>query len=230
MLSNAAVCIIFLAVAKGSPTPKLPLQLQSSFSANQTEAPHKSTTVFETYHLRCDGSNLMEVNTPSSLFAIDNPRPRFTWAARHNQKGQQQAAYRLVVKEHRRDVAFDALPVVFDSGRVHSDQPHHKYSGTPKLHSDTLYVWRVTLWDVSGRQSATSMSSSFRFALADETDWTGVRWLAGNNKMNNNLLRSTFNVSDPGAVQVCHVGTNHLPCDRIFVFHRPTHSVHRALD
>ena len=144
----------------------------------------------------------MEVSNPSVIFSIDNPRPRFTWAARHPERGQQQTAYRLVLKEHRRDIAFDALPTVFDSGRVFTSRPSHQYAGTSKLLSDTVYVWRVVLWDVTSRQSTPSAPAKFRFALANEVDWTGVRWIAGNNKMNNNLLRSTFNVTDPGAVQV----------------------------
>ena len=160
------------------------------------------TSAFEAYHLRCDGSNLEEVHNPSTAFAIDNPRPRFTWAARHHERGQRQAAYRLVLREHRRDAAFDALPLVFDSGRLLSTRPSHEFTGEPVLRSDTEYAWQVVLWDARGRQSTPSRPASFRFALANQTDWEGVAWVSGNNKMNNNLLRSTFNITDPASVQV----------------------------
>ena len=166
------------------------------------------TSAFEAYHLRCDGSNLEEVHNPSTAFAIDNPRPRFTWAARHHERGQRQTAYRVVLKEHRRDRAFDALPLVFDSGRVPSAHPSHEYRGEAVLRSDTVYVWQVVLWDANGQQSTPSSTASFRFALADQTDWEGVAWVSGNNRMNNNLLRSTFNVTDPASVQVCSLSNS----------------------
>lgn len=178
---------------------------------------------FKVYRLRCDGSNLLE-STAATAFSIDNPQPRFTWAASHPERGQRQMAYRVVVKlyntsrsRHKKEdnIDFSSLRTLWDSGRVVSAEPSHSFAVTTavdaagaraavaavdNLQSDTYYAWSVTLWDSEGRPSDTAVLASFHVALLHQDDWTGVGWVAGNSKMNHNMLRATFRSPEPAAV------------------------------
>jgi hypothetical protein len=180
---------------------------------------------FEAYRLRCDGSNL-RASTPSAAFSIDNPHPRFAWAASHPVRGERQTAYRVVVKQvigsstrnddDDDDQEFAPQTTVWDSGRVLSAEPSHRFGAAAAastgnvtagaaghlspLRSDTYYSWSVTLWDSSGRASAPAAPARFHVALLHQEDWKGVGWVAGNAKMNHNMLRATFGVADPATV------------------------------
>ena len=86
---------------------------------------------FTTSSLRCDGSNFGESHSPSTNFAIDNPRPTFTWANEHTRRGERQTAFELVLREHRRGggsaMAFEQMPLIWSSGRIMSSEPSLTY-------------------------------------------------------------------------------------------------------
>ena len=161
-----------------------PPAVPSVNASDGNTAASASVPGFAPYRLRCDGSNLRG-GTASASFAIDNRRPRFTWAAVHPERGQRQSAYRIEIKESYGDPdGFNTLPHVWDSGRVESSEPSHDSAGTATAEtinsttvflprSDTVYLWQVTLWDLNGRRSTSGPTASEVLRVAD--GFTGNR-------------------------------------------------------
>ncbi len=104
--------------------------------------------------------------------AVDTARPRFSWELRHNERGQVQSAYEVVIST---GVSADTA-VVWDSGRVASaDSTQVLYAG-PALRSDTAYSWKVRSWDGQGRESGWSAPARFETGLLSGEGWGG-RWI-----------------------------------------------------
>ena len=77
---------------------------------------------------------------------VDEPRPRFSWQLRSQERSAAQSAYRIEVH------AGDTL--VWDSGKVVSRQNSQvEYAGAP-LKPRTHYWWRVRVWDERGLDCA----------------------------------------------------------------------------
>ena len=156
---------------------------------------------FTTSGLRCDGSNFGESHSPSTNFAIDNPRPTFTWANEHTRRGERQTAFELVLREHRRGggsaMAFEQMPLIWSSGRVMSSEPSLTYpSHAPALRSGVSYAWTVRYYDSTGTPSSFAAAGPARLhvALLTDDEWAGVAWL-GDDKVN--LFRASFTVAEP---------------------------------
>ena len=108
--------------------------------------------------------------------------PRFSWKLRGALRAQTQLAYRVLVYEKK-----GAL--VWDSGKVYSNESVGiAYAGKP-LKSQTEYVWRVCVWD-SEENSCESAEAGFETGL-DEKDWQGAEWI-GANTQGAPYLRKTF--------------------------------------
>ena len=76
---------------------------------------------------------------------IDEVAPRFSWNYESDERGQEQTAYRIVVKDEEENV-------VWDTKKVKSDEMNNiVYSGDP-LQSFTRYTWYVQAWDVNGEE------------------------------------------------------------------------------
>ncbi len=78
---------------------------------------------------------------------IDEVQPRFSWKLESDQKDTVQAAYHLTVSNGE---------VMWDSGRVDSDQSILiEYMGA-MLEARTAYTWNVTVWDNHGERAEAS--------------------------------------------------------------------------
>lgn len=106
---------------------------------------------------------------------VSPERLRFSWIVPSIGEGVRQGAYRLqmagsVAVLRRRS------GVVWDSGRIHSDwSTAVPYTG-PVLQEDSVYYWRVQVWDQHGR--AAEWSDPQRLITAAGAGWSGVPiWL-----------------------------------------------------
>ena len=93
--------------------------------------------------------------------------PVFSWSMRSDERGGRQTAYRIVVLHGKE--------IVWDSGRVESDENVSvHYAGAP-LCPRTRYVWRAIAWDAAGRE-AHSAPAWFETGKLSEP-WA-ARWIA----------------------------------------------------
>ena len=83
-------------------------------------------------------------NHMENPLGIDS-EPIFSWRMRSEERGNRQTAYRIVVSRGE--------DIVWDSGRVESDENVSvHYKGAP-LCPRTRYTWNVTAWDAAGRKA-----------------------------------------------------------------------------
>src|SRR5690554_6667173 len=77
---------------------------------------------------------------------IDREQPLLQWKIRDGRRGAKQTAWQVIVSDSR-ESAEEGEGVVWDSGKVNSDQSVHvPYAGTD-LESGKTYYWRVRIWD-----------------------------------------------------------------------------------
>lgn len=97
--------------------------------------------------------------------------PRFSWQVKSNERNQVQSASQIQVW-----AAHSPEQLIWDSGKTPSNQQSLvPYEGLA-LESNTLYHWRVRVWDRKDCASAWSDNASFRTALLDTSEWVAT-WI-----------------------------------------------------
>lgn len=119
-------------------------------------------------------TDLMTDNVKNPV-GIDNTTPHFSWKMQSSTTGQKQTAYEIIVST---DKTFqDSSAVVWNPGKVSSDQSIDiAYQGTP-LQSSTTYYWTVKVWDKDGVEVSASEPASFETALFEGDAWDDAEWL-----------------------------------------------------
>ena len=105
---------------------------------------------------------------------IDIQNPRLTWVnANEDQiKGAAQSAYQIQVALGKAD--FKNL--VWDSGKVNSDESAFiEYAGE-QLSSRSSYFWRVKVWDENGKSSDWSETASWHVGMLSQDEWK-AQWI-----------------------------------------------------
>ena len=139
---------------------------------------------------------------------IDAPRPRLTWVLEVTdpaRRGVRQTAYQVVVTD-------GAGGLVWDSGRIASDQTVNiEYGGEP-LGSGRRYRWKVKVWDERAVASEWSQPASWTMGLLRPSDWrakwigapVGAPWLETQSQPSL-MLRKTFTVAGAAKRAVVYV-------------------------
>lgn len=95
--------------------------------------------------------------------------PEFAWLPQDQDPGEVQSAYQLRVRN-------DDGQVIWDSGKVASDeQAYVEYAG-PELDAGSPYSWQVRTWDETDRRSPWSARADFETGIGDE-GWDDAAWI-----------------------------------------------------
>ncbi|KAA6299993.1 MAG: hypothetical protein EZS26_003867 [Candidatus Ordinivivax streblomastigis] len=120
-----------------------------------------------TDNLRCE-----YMNNP---LGIDIPHPRFSWEITSAGTDKKQTAYQILVSADavslEKDKAGD-----WDSKKTNSNRTNQiAYQGKP-LRANTLYYWKVRVWDEKGKPSGWSSVARFFVGPLSSTDWK-AQWI-----------------------------------------------------
>ena len=131
---------------------------------------------------------------------IDIVTPRLSWLIRSQRRGALQSAYQIMAED-----AGTGL-LLWDSGKVLSDQSIHvEYAGNP-LHSRQRVQWKVRAWDELDHPSTWSEYAWWEMGLLEESDWA-AEWigadLVGGPRTTSPcpFLRKEFDLAGKGAVK-----------------------------
>lgn len=127
-----------------------------------------SVSAIEPENLTCE----FQQNPP----AIATLTPRFGWQLRSDVKGDKQTGYQLMVTLNG--------TVVWDSGKVKSDQSQLIGYKGKALVPGQLYDWSVKIWDINGK--ATQSSSAY-FQTAPDLSSSEARWIGAITRERSNL-------------------------------------------
>jgi alpha-L-rhamnosidase len=101
---------------------------------------------------------------------IDTPKPRLSWRLESGARGVVQSAYQVRVSRSEAGVR-GGRDLVWDSGRVLSDESIHRTYEGPALQTGRRYHWQVRVWDGRGIASAWSAPSWWEMGLLQPGDW-----------------------------------------------------------
>ena len=110
----------------------------------------------------------MRVNNLALPFGIDQT-PIFSWVITAQERGGQQTAYEIEVKDNKETQ-------VWRTGKVSSADSYQIMYGGKELKSKSIYRWRVRIWDQNDQCSAWSEWHSFETAMLSASDWKS-QWI-----------------------------------------------------
>jgi len=117
--------------------------------------------------------------TPKSLICeyftnpigIDVPKPRVSWQLTAQERDVRQTSYQILVGESRGGLEDQADGLLWDSGKVISDNSLHiPYAGTVLQAGQRCY-WQVRVWDENDTVSAWSNIAFWEMGLLDNSNW-----------------------------------------------------------
>lgn len=100
---------------------------------------------------------------------LDAKAPGFSWQLAGGQRGVMQTAYEIEV--------YLAKEVLWNSGKVLSDQSVHVPYAGEALQSGKKYAWKVRVWDNHRKASAWSEPAYFQMGFLDTRDWV-ASWIS----------------------------------------------------
>ncbi|MFC3801133.1 family 78 glycoside hydrolase catalytic domain [Cohnella sp. GCM10012308] len=131
---------------------------------------------------------------------IDTPRPRLSWMIETKSRGFLQSAYQILVSSDRQQLV-DASAIVWDSGKVNSEQSVFVSYDGPTLLSNERYYWKVRVWDRDDHPSGWSEISEWSMGLLRISDWK-ANWIGevfkpveGNREAS--FFRKSFTIEKP---------------------------------
>lgn len=112
---------------------------------------------------------------------LDIPKPQLSWQLVSANRNCMQTGYEIRVAEEAADLV-KAKNLLWETGKVESDQSVHvSYLGKSLL-SGKKYYWQIKVWDNKGNVSAWSEPAFWQMGFLNVADWK-VQWIkAGYNE------------------------------------------------
>ena len=104
---------------------------------------------------------------------IDVTQPRLSWKISGTGNSIMQTAYSLRVST---DSRFSTTKLIWQSGKIQSDESILRSYEGPDLKSGKKYFWQVKLWDNKGNESKWSQVASWEMGLLSKTEWK-AKWI-----------------------------------------------------
>jgi len=105
---------------------------------------------------------------------IDVLRPRLSWKLKSDQRGVHQTAYQILVASDKASLNKNSN-LIWDSGKIKSDQTIHVPYDGPLLTSGQRAYWIVRVWDQSNTEVGSS-TAWWEMGLLEQTDWQ-AQWI-----------------------------------------------------
>jgi alpha-L-rhamnosidase len=109
---------------------------------------------------------------------IDAKQPRLSWQLNSCEKNVLQSAYEIRVGKDAAALSHDSQ-LVWQSGKVSSDESLQRIYGGEPLLSGQKYYWQVRVWDNKGNGSPWSNVAYWQMGLLEPEDWKG-KWIGLN--------------------------------------------------
>lgn len=106
---------------------------------------------------------------------LDITQPRFSWQLVSEKRNVLQTAYELRVANDATALG-KAPDLIWQTGKVNSDQSLYVPYGGAALQSGKRYYWQVRVWDKEGKASAWSAPAYWQMALLQPSDWK-AKWI-----------------------------------------------------
>ena len=154
-----------------------------------------SSSALRPHHIRIDHHDVethpdLVVETPIFSWTIDDEMDEYRGTPL---RGIHQVAYRLIlIKEISFYMSVEQSSVIYDSGRVISNQSVNIECDGPSLISDTRYTYSIQYWSSTGATSEV-VTGQFRTPLFNPKDEFTANWI-GSRYINMNELRREFNI------------------------------------
>src|SRR4030095_8047143 len=100
---------------------------------------------------------------------IDVLQPRLSWQLQSERRGARQTAYQILLAPSEAELDMDAS-LLWDSGKIQSDQSIHVPYGGPSLGSGQRVYWKVRVWDEAGEETESSLAW-WEMGLLERNDW-----------------------------------------------------------
>jgi len=161
--TNAKLSLLYLFMVYG-------VLGQGSFSAAQAPQAQAPANILP-QGLTCDHS----VNP----LGVESLAPALHWTTKATDpsaRGIRQTAYEVLVSSSRAALDHN-FGDQWNSGKILSSLTVSVPYAGQTLASDTVYFWKVRVWDSGGRRSAWSAPATFVSGLLQPSDWT-AKWIA----------------------------------------------------
>ena len=106
---------------------------------------------------------------------IDKQTPRLSWMLEAEGRGQIQSAYRVLVADSEEDLR-NEKNLLWDSGKVDSDQTINVLYDGKDLSSSIRCYWKVRVWNENDESSSYSEPAMWGMGLLHQSDWAG-KWV-----------------------------------------------------
>jgi alpha-L-rhamnosidase len=114
--------------------------------------------------------NNLQSEYRTNPLGIDVRTPRLSWQLISNERGVLQSAYQVRVALAERDLKINGR-LLWDSGKIASDESTLRpYSGPP-LGSRRRYYWQVRVWVTNGQVSPWSIPAYWEMGILHPSDW-----------------------------------------------------------
>jgi alpha-L-rhamnosidase len=117
----------------------------------------------------------LRVEYKENPLGIDVRSPRLSWRIQADGRAVMQSAYQVRVSKSESGLRRRS-DLLWDSGRVNSDESTHRVYAGPPLESGQGYYWQARVWDASGKASDWSEPAYWEMGLLKPSGWQ-AKWI-----------------------------------------------------